>query len=127
MSQSNALENLYQEELYILPSPLLIIVSKPWATLTAEELTTLTRMLNAVKLNLASVQVIVRADFSVEELSAYSPTRILAFGSTLRSSSTLYDNLSFGNTSVIISEALDKLDDAKKKSLWGALKKMFNL
>ena len=127
MSQSNALENLYQEELYILPSPLLIIVSKPWATLTAEELTTLTRMLNAVKLNLASVQVIVRTDFSVEELSAYSPTRILAFGSTLRSSSTLYDNLSFGNTSVIISEALDKLDDAKKKSLWGALKKMFNL
>ena len=127
MSQSNALENLYQEELYILPSPLLIIVSKPWATLTAEELTTLTRMLNAVKLNLASVQVIVRTDFSVEELSAYSPTRILAFGSTLRSSSTLYDNLSFGNTSVIISESLDKLDDAKKKSLWGALKKMFNL
>ena len=127
MSQSNALENLYPEELYVLPSPLLIIVSKPWATLTTEELTTLTRMLNAVKLNLASVQVIVRVDFSVDELSAYSPTRILAFGSTLRSSSTLYDNLSFGNTSVIISESLDKLDDAKKKSLWGALKKMFNL
>ena len=127
MSQSNALENLYPEELYVLPSPLLIIVSKPWATLTTEELTTLTRILNAVKLNLASVQVIVRVDFSVDELSAYSPTRILAFGSTLRSSSTLYDNLSFGNTSVIISESLDKLDDAKKKSLWGALKKMFNL
>jgi hypothetical protein len=127
VSQSNALENLYQEELYILPSPLLIIVSKPWATLTTEELTTLTRMLNAVKLNLASVQVIFRTDFSVDELSAYSPTRVLAFGSTLRSSSALYDNLSFGNTSVIISEALDKLDDAKKKSLWGALKKMFNL
>ena len=84
-------------------------------------------MLNAVKLNLASVQVIVRADFSVEELTAYAPTRILAFGSTLRSSSTLYESLSVGDTSVIISEPLDKLDDAKKKSLWGALKKMFNL
>ena len=127
MSQSNALENLYQEELYILPSPLLIVLSKPWANLTPEELSTLTRMLNAVKLNLASVQVIFRTDFSVEELSAYSPTRILAFGSTLRSSSALYENLSFGDTSVIISEPLDKLDDAKKKNLWVALKKMFNL
>jgi len=127
VSQSNALESLYQEELYILPAPLLIVLSKPWANLTPEEITTLTKMLNAVRLNLASVQIIVRTDFSVEELSAYSPKHILAFGSALQSSSVVYENLSIGDTSIIISESLDKLDDTKKKSLWLALKKMFNL
>lgn len=127
MSQSNALENLFQEELYVLPSPLLIILEKPWAELSTDELTTLTRMLNAVKLNLASVQIIVRKDFTVDELSAYSPVRILAFGAELKSSSVLYENISIGDTSVIVSESLLHLDDAKKKNLWGALKKMFNL
>lgn len=127
MSQSNALESLYQEELYVLPSPLLIVLSTPWNDLAVEELTTLTRMLNAVKLNLASVQIIVRKDFTIEELSAYSPERILAFGSSLKGSSTVYENLSIGGVSVIISESLGQLDDAKKKNLWMALKKMFNL
>lgn len=127
MSQTNALESLYQEELYVLPSPLLIVLSTPWNDLAAEELTTLTRMLNAVKLNLASVQIIVRKDFTIEELSAYSPERILAFGSSLKGSSTVYENLSIGGVSVIISESLGQLDDAKKKNLWMALKKMFNL
>lgn len=127
MSQTNALESLYQEELYVLPSPLLIVLSTPWNDLAVEELTTLTRMLNAVKLNLASVQIIVRKDFTIEELSAYSPERILAFGSSLKGSSTVYENLSIGGVSVIISESLGQLDDAKKKNLWMALKKMFNL
>jgi len=127
VSQSNALENLFQEELYVLPSPLLIVLAKPWAELSTDELTTLTRMLNAVKLNLASIQVIVRKDFAMEELSAYSPDRVLAFGAALKSSSILYENISLGDTSVIVSESLQDLDDAKKKSLWMALKKMFNL
>jgi hypothetical protein len=127
VSQSNPLESLFQEEIYVLPSPLLIILSKPWGELAAEELNTLTRMLNAVKLSLASVQIIIRKDFTLEELSAYSPERILAFGSSLKGSSALYENLSIAGISVIISESLSQLDDAKKKSLWIALKKMFNL
>ncbi len=127
MSQTNTLESLFQEELYVLQSPLLIILSKPWPALSVDELSTLSRMLNAVKLNLASVQVIVRKDFSVEELSVYSPNRVLAFGAALKSSATLYENISIDGISVIISESLDQLDDAKKKNLWMALKNMFNL
>lgn len=127
MSQSNALDSLFQEELYILPSPLLIVLSKPWVELSTEELNTLSRMLNAVKLTLASVHVIVQKDFTLEELSVYSPNRVLAFGAGLKSSSKLYENLSIHGVSVIISESLDQLDDAKKKNLWVALKKMFDL
>jgi hypothetical protein len=127
VSQINPLESLYQEELYILPSPLLIVLSKSWDELSTDELTTLTKMLNAVKLNLASVQILVRKDFSMDELIVYSPERILAFGATLRSSTSLYESLTIGGASVIISESLDNLDEAKKKSLWTALKKMFNL
>ncbi len=127
MSQSNALDSLFQEELYILPSPLLIVLSKPWVELSTEELNTLSRMLNAVKLTLASVHVIAQKDFTLEELSVYSPNRVLAFGAGLKSSSKLYENLSIHGVSVIISESLDQLDDAKKKNLWVALKKMFDL
>jgi hypothetical protein len=127
VSQTNTLESLFQEELYVLPSPLLIILSKPWPALSVDELSTLSRMLNAVKLSLASVQVIVLKDFYVEELAAYSPNRVLAFGAALKSSATLYENISIDGISVIISESLDQLDDGKKKNLWLALKKMFNL
>jgi hypothetical protein len=127
VSQNNPLESLYQEELYVLPSPLLIILSKPWADLSADELTTLTRMIHAVKLNLGSVQVIVRKDFTIESLSSYAPKRILAFGAALQSNASVYENLSINNVSIIISEPLDQLDDAKKKSLWTALKSMFGL
>jgi len=105
----------------------LIILSKPWKDLTEDELNTLSRMLQAVKLNLASVQVIIKKEFSVDEFSVLSPKRILAFGSVLKSSSTMYETLSIGETSIIVSESLDKLDDAKKKSLWIALKIMFTL
>lgn len=127
MSLQNELEFIFTEEIYSIPPPALIILSKPWEDLTEDELNTLSRMLQAVKLNLASVQVIIKKEFSVDEFSVLSPKRILAFGSVLKSSSTMYETLSIGETSIIVSESLDKLDDAKKKSLWIALKIMFSL
>lgn len=127
MSLQNELEFIFTEEIYSLPPPVLIILSKPWEDLTEDELNTLSRMLQAVKLTLASVQVLIKKEFSVDEFSVLSPKRILAFGSVFKSSSTMYETLSIGETSIIVSESLDKLDDAKKKSLWIALKIMFTL
>jgi hypothetical protein len=127
VSQSSALENLYTEELYKVPAAVLVIISKPWDEVSEDERTVLSKMLVAVKLNLAAVQIIIKKEFTIEELSPLSPSRVLVFGSAFKSSSKFYENIVVGGTSVILSESLDKLDDSKKKSLWLALKQMFGI
>jgi hypothetical protein len=121
------LETIFQEDIYSIPAPLLIVLAKPWEELSEAELDTLSKMLKAIKLSLASVQIIVRTEFDKNDLSVFSPTRILAFGASLSTPFKYYENINSENTSIIISESLDQLDDQKKKSLWIALKDMFSL
>jgi hypothetical protein len=121
------LETIFQEDIYSIPAPLLIVLAKPWEELSEAELDTLSKMLKAVKLSLASVQIIVRTEFDKNDLSVFSPTRVLAFGASLTTPVKYYENINSENTSIIISESLDQLDDQKKKSLWIALKDMFSL
>ncbi|MBK7652840.1 MAG: hypothetical protein IPJ20_21715 [Flammeovirgaceae bacterium] len=125
--QSNELTTLYQEELYNITTPLVIIFSKPWNDLTEEELVTLNRMLHALKINLERVQILHRKEFTMAELSFLSPTRVLIFGTTLNPACAFYKNVDIDGISVIASESLDQLDELKKKSLWTALQAMFNL
>ncbi|MDZ7648763.1 MAG: hypothetical protein U5K54_17165 [Cytophagales bacterium] len=125
--QSNELKTLYQEELYTIATPLVIIFSKLWHDLTEAELVTLNRMLHALKLNLERVQILHRKEFTIAELSFLSPTRVLIFGATLNPTCAYYQNVDINGISVIVSEPLDQLDELKKKSLWIALQASFNL
>jgi hypothetical protein len=84
-------------------------------------------MLVAVKLSLASVQIIVEKEFTLEDLSAFDPSKVLAFGATIKVPTKMYENFTINGVSVIIAESLEKLDDAKKKGLWLALKQMFGI
>ncbi len=127
MSNSEVFDTLYQEEIYKVSSPLLIVLGKPWKDLTTDEHTTLSKIMHALNLTMAAVRVIERASFSISELAAFSPTRIVAFGANLHSPVNLFETSQIEGVSVIISEPLDQLDDAKKKSLWTALKAMFSL
>ena len=124
---SQEFETLFQEEIYSIPSPLVIVIVKPWNELTEDEQATLTRMLTALKLSLAAVRIIHRREFSVEELSTLAPTRILAFGAMLKPAIPFYEYHNLGGISLIISESLNELDDPKKKILWTALRSMFRL
>jgi hypothetical protein len=121
------LETIFQEDIYSIPAPLLIVLAKPWEELSEAELDTLSKMLKAIKLSLASVQIIVRTEFDETELSVFNPARILAFGATLKKSFKYYQNMNSEDTSIIISESLDQLDDQKKKELWAALRVMFSI
>ncbi len=121
------LETIFQEDIYSIPAPLLIVIAKPWEELTEAELETLSKLLKAIKLNLASVQIIARKEFEVNELAVFAPTRVLAFGASLTQPFTHYENITLDGVSIIISESLDQLDDQKKKSLWTALRAMFSL
>jgi len=124
---SQEFETLFQEEIYSIPSPLVIVIAKPWNELTGDEQATLTRMLGALKLSMAAVQIIHRYEFSVEELSTLAPTKVLAFGAVLKPAMPLYENQNLNGISIIISESLNELDDPKKKILWTALRGMFSI
>lgn len=121
------LETIFQEDIYSIPAALLIVIAKPWDELSETEIDTLSKMLKAIKLSLASVQVITRKEFDVSELAVFAPSRVLAFGASLTMPFNHYENINSNGISIIISESLDELDDQKKKSLWTALRAMFSL
>lgn len=128
MSQSpSALETIFNEELYQVQGPVLVVLPCAWNELSEGEQTTLSKMLTAVKLSLSSVQIITRKTFTLAELSTFSPTKVLAFGSTCSSADKKYQALQLDSLQLILSDSLKTLDDAQKKELWQALKKMFAL
>lgn len=121
------LKNLYTEELYKTPSRVIVVISRPWAEVSEEDRIVLSKMLVAVKLSLASIQIITMKEFGLNDLYAFSPSKVLAFGSSIRSDAKMYEHFTLDGVSVIVAESLEKLDDAKKKSLWLALKQMFGV
>ena len=127
MSQSSVLESLYTEELYKVPSKVVVVIPKSWNEISEDEQLVLSKMLVAVKLSLAAVQIVSKPKFSLEDFQAFPPQKVLAFGSAFNGSSKLYEHLSVNGTSVILADALGLLDDAKKKSLWLALRQMFGI
>ena len=118
---------LFQEELYRIPPRVLIVIAEEWDALSENDLTVLTKLLGALKLSLASVQVITRPSFAMRDIAAFNPARVLVFGAQLQQAPPLYENASVDNTPVIVSESLAQLDDPKKKKLWLALRQMFGI
>jgi hypothetical protein len=128
VSESAAIiEALYHEELYAFSPPVVVVVSRPWAEISADHRTVLAKMLLAVKLNLETVQIITRQEFTLEELGPFQSPRVLAFGANLKTPVALYQHISQNGTSLIVSDSLEQLDDTKKKNLWLALRQMFGI
>ena len=126
MTQTHPLENLYQEELYKIKSKVLIVLSTAWPEISDEEIILLGKILNAVKLSLAAVQIVTRTEFAVEDFKRFQPTCIIVFGATLKDSTKMYENLSIGGISIVVADELRHLDDSRKKNLWLTLKQVFD-
>ena len=124
---STTLEKLYQEDLYRIPSRVLVIVSKPWEEISDSDKLVLHKMIGAVRQNMDAVQIITRSAFTIDDIAALSPTKILTFGATPTPPLKHYELSAIDGIPVIASESLDQLDDARKKILWVALKQMFAL
>lgn len=120
-------QHLYQEDLYKIPSRVIVVLSKSWEEISENDRSVLSKMLVAVRLNLSVVQVIHCTDLSIHDLAPLSPYKILAFGINLKESPKRYEFMTLEGIPVIAADSLDQLDDAKKKTLWGALKQMFAL
>jgi hypothetical protein len=121
------LEYLYQEDLYAHRAPVLIVLFPGWNELSEEDQLLLKKILGSVRLDLAGVQIITCHEFSLGDLKAYAPQQIIAFGSIFKGNTAQYKLISHEGISIIQADSLNKLDDPKKKSLWMALKQMFNI
>jgi hypothetical protein len=125
MSQT-AFAHLYQEELYRTPSSVTIVLSKAWEDYSADQHVLLGKILASVKLSLSAVRIISLSSFTLSSLEAFGSTNVLVFGSG-GEAFTPYQLIRAQGFSVIKADDLDALDDAKKKSLWLALKSMFGI
>jgi hypothetical protein len=126
MTQTHPLETLYSEELYNIRGKVLIVIAKPWSEIQESERTLLGKILGAVKLSLSSVQIINRAEFSVADFKTYQPSNIVAFGATLKNSTKMYEKIMMEGSAIVIADALDQLNDSRKKNLWLTLKQVFH-
>jgi hypothetical protein len=116
--------NLFHETLYQTPSPVMVIMKRNWDTYSPDEKNLLAKILASVKLDMASVQIISQAVFSLPSIS--TPATVIIFGSTTEEIKA-YETVQAQGLSVLKADDLSELDDSKKKSLWLALKTMFGI
>ncbi|MBN8578317.1 MAG: DNA polymerase III subunit psi [Cytophagales bacterium] len=120
-------EILFTEELYALEPQPTIVLTKPWATVTEDELDQLNKILGALKLTLNRVSVIYQPSLN---LSAFSvkPKKLIYFG-PLPVGLSHYEHLQTQKIDLVASEDLSKLidDKAAKAKLWEALRKLFSI
>jgi hypothetical protein len=122
-----AIPYLFPEDLYQLPPrPLVVVLSGEWDQYTDDQKSLLAKILGAVKLDLASVQLVTGKGLSMTYLSHLASPKILVFGASLNDVKP-YEHVQAQGFSVIKADDLSELDDAKKKSLWLALRTMFGV
>jgi hypothetical protein len=124
---SSTLESyLFQEELYNVPAPVLVVLKQDWSSYAEGDRALLAKILGSVKIDTASVRIVTRKTFSLSDLSPDQANRVLIFGSET-DQITPYQPTQAQTFTVIKADDLTQLDDARKKSLWGALKQMFGV
>lgn len=116
---------IYNEELYQLPQKTIVLIPVSWETIPEDQVTLLGKILGSVKLSLAGVQLICREKADLQELLVFNPSLIISFGTILNPKSEFYTATETNGIRIIQSDTLGSLDDAKKKSLWNALKQAF--
>lgn len=128
MSVSNPIEQLYHEELYGIPPKVLIIIPVAWDELPESDKVLLERILNFTKRNLSSVQILSLKEVEIGSLNIYRPSKVIAFGSDIRSSGKSiesYEPCLCDEIVVLRADRLGDLDEPKKKVLRDVLKGMF--
>jgi hypothetical protein len=126
MEQSEPFETIYQEEVYSVPAPVTVVLSKPWKEVPTDQRQLLAKILQAIKLSPEAIKIIQQASF---DLSGFGekPKRMIAFIAPPKGLSP-YEVIATGETSVVFSDDLEILnrDDAAKRKLWNTLKAFFS-
>lgn len=128
---STLTDSIYQEELYQIEAPAVVIIDKQWQTLTAAEKEQLQKIADALnkrispKLSLDAFQVIYQSKFDLGSIHP-SPKRIIYFGAVVTGLNP-YELIEVNQSKVVLSESLDDLtrNEAARQKLWKALQQLF--
>ena len=123
---ASPLVHLFSEDIYSIPQPVVIVVARPWEDYASEERSLLGKILGSVKLDLASVRIIHREKITHSEIAELASQKVLVFGAESPDIKP-YESQQAQGFTVIKADDLSALDDAKKKSLWLALRNMFGI
>lgn len=123
--QPSTLTHLFQEELYFITNPLVVVLPKAWESYGTVEQTLLQKILTSVKIDMDAIQMVVLPSVELESLRIFSPARVLIFGSGTNEGVPLYELTVAQGFKVIRADDLCRFDEQKKKNLWIALRQMF--
>lgn len=127
MSDTSLYESLFTEDLYVIPPAVCIVLDGAWDSLPEDERNLLQKILGSVKLSTSSVRILTAARVDPGMIASFNAEKVLAFGPAVESSIPLYEATRVDGIDIIATHPLSQLDDARKKSLWLALKKAFNI
>lgn len=124
-------ETIYQEELYQIEVPAVVIIDKQWLALSAAEKEQLQKIADALnkrispKLGLDAFQVIYQPKFDLGSINP-QPKRVIYFGAIVPGLNP-YELIEVNTTKVVLSESLDDLlkNEAARQKLWKALQQLF--
>jgi hypothetical protein len=118
-------KSTYSEEVYRLSTPPLIVISKRWNELSPFEIELLSKILQAIGLSLAAVQVRHQIDLNLNDLHPI-PSHVIGFGVTSKGIEK-NEVITTPHSRLVITESLQSLvqDEETKKKLWKALKQLF--
>ena len=124
---ASALTHLFQEELYRFSTPVIVVLPRPWDAYALDEQLLLKKILTSVKVDMNTVQMVMRPSLDIRSLGIYGPTRVLIFGVETSESLEMYQPIPAQGFTVIRADDLGALDEQKKKTLWGGLRQMFGV
>ncbi len=124
--QSIDQESAFQEELYLIPEKPTIILSRPWASVSEADRQLLQKILQAARINLATVRLLHQSPLNLGALNP-KPERAIYFGEPVQGLS-MYECIRTDGA-IVLAPHLELLqnDPAGKQKLWVALKQLFGL
>lgn len=119
-------DELYTEELYRLPPKVTVAIEVPWREISDDNRTLLAKILDSIRLPIAAVRIVTVSVIDEEWVAAANAREIIAFGCKTRPELNGYMWSTIAGSAVLRCDALDVLDDTRKKSLWKALKEKYH-
>lgn len=116
----------YTEEIYEIKEKTTVIVSTPWNEIAEADKQQLAKILQAVRLSLASVKILYQPKLDLTRLTP-QPARMIYFGDPVTGLAQ-FECIKTQGT-IVLSRPLSQLqnDPAGKQKLWAALKQLFGL
>ena len=123
--ESQSFQATYQEEIYLVPVPVTIVLACSWNEVVDSFRQPLEKILKALGHSLESVRIIQQSAFDLSAL-VEKPGRMIVFVNPPKGL-TLYEVHTTGATSIVFAGGLEVLteDDATKRKFWAALQAMF--